>query len=212
MTRNTPSPPGSPLPPRTTTSVPPTSTSTTAPTTTTVPVTTTTVPAGTSSGGTPTWVWVVVGIAVLAAVAAVAALIVRRRGTARAMLAWRPVATHALEGGRDALAALRAAPTEPPGTIEWAMLETRAGGARDALEEAASSAPTPAARDAAGTAAQAVGGLTSAVGAELLLRASPSATGEQLADAAAATADRAGALDAALQGLATTLPPTTPAG
>lgn len=154
----------------------------------------------------------VVGIAVLAAVAAVAALIVRRRGTARAMLAWRPVATHALEGGRDALAALRAAPTEPPGTIEWAMLETRAGGARDALEEAASSAPTPAARDAAGTAAQAVGGLTSAVGAELLLRASPSATGEQLADAAAATADRAGALDAALQGLATTLPPTTPAG
>ncbi len=204
----------------TTTTVPDTTTTTEAPTTTTtVPVTTTTHPTTTtthpsttttSSSTTTTttpplidtkstktpWALIIVIVVAVLLIGLVVALMVGRRKKV-ALDAWRRRALPALSDARLARDALLSPSAMSDDTELRGAVTVQADRAAVALDQAASTAPDPAAGGSATTAAGALRGLAFAVEADRLLRHGASApSGVQLAEADGARRDR----DAELQG------------
>ncbi len=180
----------------TTTTSTSTTTTTSSTTTTTAPTTTTTVPAGATKPTKVPWGLIVVIVVVLLLIALVIALMVSRNRKS-ALDAWRRRARPALSDAHLAREAL----LSPSATSDDAELRSavavQAEKAAGALEQAATSAPDPAAGGSATTAAGALRGLAFAIEADRLLRNGAAApTGAQLAEADQARRDR----DAELQG------------
>jgi hypothetical protein len=184
------------VPDTTTTTVPPTTT-TVAPTTTTVaPTTTTTAPAKASKNSSVPLALIGVIIVVLLLIVLMIALMVSRKGKT-ALDAWRRRALPALSDARLAREALLS-PSAVSDDVELrGAVSVQAEKAAVALEQAARTAPDPAAGGSATTAAGALRGLAFSIEADRLLRNGAAApTGVQLAQADEARRDR----DAELQG------------
>ena len=181
----------------TTTTVPDTTTTTVPPTTTTVaPTTTTTAPAKASKNSSVPLALIGVIIVVLLLIVLMIALMVSRKGKT-ALDAWRRRALPALSDARLAREALLS-PSAVSDDVELrGAVSVQAEKAAVALEQAARTAPDPAAGGSATTAAGALRGLAFSIEADRLLRNGAAApTGVQLAQADEARRDR----DAELQG------------
>lgn len=194
----------------TTTTHPTTTTTSPATTTTSSSTTTTTAPIGsTKSSGSVSWVLIAVIVIVLLLIGLVIALLVsRNRKTA--LDTWRRRALPALSDARLAREALLSPSALSDDTELRGAVSVQAERAAVALEQAASTAPDPAAGGSATTAAGALRGLAFSIEADRLLRNGAAVpTGVQLAQADEARRDR----DAELQGALTRLqahvtPPT----
>lgn len=181
----------------TTTTTRPTTT-TTHPTTTTTSssTTTTTVPIGTTTSTSVPWGLIAVIVVVLLLIGLVIALMVGRNRKA-ALDAWRRRALPALSDARLAREALLSPSALSDDAELRGAVSVQAERAAVALDQAASTAPDPAAGGSATTAAGALRGLAFSIEADRLLRNGAAApTGVQLAQADEARRDR----DAELQG------------
>jgi len=202
----------------TTTTVPDTTTTTEAPTTTTTssttttttrPTTTTTTTPAKASDSSVSLVLIGVIVVVLLLIALVVALLMsRNRKTA--LDAWRRRALPALSDARLAREALLSPSALSDDAELRGAVSVQAERAAVALEQAASTAPDPAAGGSATTAAGALRGLAFSIEADRLLRNGAAApTGVQLAQADQARRDRDAELQAALARLQTHVAPPT---
>jgi hypothetical protein len=204
-------------PPTTTTTSSTTTTTTTRPTTTTTHPTTTTTHPSTTTTTTPakaakssvSWVLIGVIVVVLLLIALVVALLVSRNRKS-ALDAWRRRALPALSDARLARDALLSPSALSDDAELRGAVSVQAERAAVALEQAASTAPEPAAGGSASTAAGALRGLAFAIEADRLLRNGAAApTGVQLAQADGARRDRDAELQGALARLQTHVTPPT---
>jgi hypothetical protein len=192
--------------PTTTTTVPATTTTTSATTTTTSTstttttepaTTTTTVPKATTASKTPWGLIVLVVVLVLAIVGVILLYVARSRKAVRD--AWRRRALPAISDARLAREALQSPSAVSDDHELRAAVALQVERASSALEQAATTAPDPAAAGAATTAAGALRGLAFAIEADRLLRQGAGApTGVQLAEADQARRDRDAELHRAL--------------
>jgi hypothetical protein len=203
--------------PTTTTTSSTTTTTTTRPTTTTTHPTTTTTHPSTTTTTTPakaakssvSWVLIGVIVVVLLLIALVVALLVSRNRKS-ALDAWRRRALPALSDARLAREALLSPSALSDDAELRGAVSVQAERAAVALEQAASTAPEPAAGGSASTAAGALRGLAFAIEADRLLRNGAAApTGVQLAQADGARRDRDAELQGALARLQTHVTPPT---
>ena len=193
----------------TTTTRPTTTTTTSSTTTTTRPSTTTTTTPAKASKSSVSWALIGVIVVVLLLIALVVALLVsRNRKTA--LDAWRRRALPALSDARLAREALLSPSALSDDAELRGAVSVQAERAAVALEQAASTAPDPAAGGSATTAAGALRGLAFSIEADRLLRNGAAApTGVQLAQADEARRDRDAELQAALARLQTHVAPPT---
>jgi hypothetical protein len=195
----------------TTTTTHPTTTTSTSSSTTTSSTTTTTAPLVTTqhtSSSVP-WVLIAVIVVVLLLIALVAALLVSRNRKS-ALDAWRRRTLPALSDAQLAREALLSPSALADDAELRGAVSVQAERAAAALEQAASTAPDPAAGGSATTAAGALRGLAFAVEADRLLHHGAAApTGVQLAQADEARRARDAELQGALARLRTHVTPPT---
>ncbi len=184
-------------PTTTTTSTSTTTTTSSTTTTTTAPTTTTTRPSTTTSSGVSGVLIAVIVVVVLLIALVIVLMVSRSRKSA--LDAWRRRALPALSDARLAREALLSESAMSDDAELRGAVAVQADRAATALDQAATTAPEPAAGGSATTAAGALRGLAFAVEADRLLRHGAAApTGVQLAQADQARRDRDAELQAAL--------------
>src|SRR3954470_10134644 len=181
--------------------VPPTQT-----TTPPAPAATPATQAASSEESTP-WGWIIAGIAIVLAVAAVIALVVHRRRQQH-WLRWRQETRGAIEGARLVQQLLPGSGLNITDPDHWTSVRERVEQAATALDAAVGTAPRPEAADAARAGAQSLRNVAFALeSARLLQGAAPPPSPEQLAEADTTTRARQADLDGALSRLESLAPP-----
>jgi len=197
--------------PATTTTTAPATTTTVRPTTTSHPAPTTTQP-GSSTSSTP-WGWIVLAIALVAAIIALIVVLVGGQSRRREFEQWRVGARSTLEQAQLSRQLLASDVTGPSDPARHAQVRVQVEAAADSLSAVAGQAPTEEARQAASTSAESLRGLLFAVEADRLLRDGTQVpTADQLAQADAALRHRSAEVGQAFDALNTQIGPDPGAG